>query len=1107
MSVVDPPRAAVPEQAGIVEDLVAATEQITVEEFRLADFRSEQDARLGRRLLYLLSNTEWIRRTTENVEISRVRVVDTQVVVDVDLSYLASAVREDGGPLWLPILAVPPPAVTDDDEQRDPLTSMEVSDAAGARVTKATQSQVHRELAAALAELILARLPRTRPDGLTPAGRDEHALLAAALRRLLPGPAEGLAMPPDETLPATIETGRSRAEERLTDARAGLLAAVQSDLGRPRPVLRSRLVEMLQALVGVVYAVVPADDLDGPTSFAVQLPGRRLHQERRHRWSLAATAHLRVDLLAASAHSDRVVHLALPEGIAAARRPGGGPSGAGARIELNRVRPIEELRALTTLTLGTRPSGGRATGWTRRRLASLAVDKVEASLEVLAHVRPRAADDGRDTSTHVVTALRTLRDRLLAVVDSGSADPDAARTAIAELDRSWSGGAWLPGRFERRIAVNTATPGLVHVRATALEGSAQRATTGPAAVDVDVQVADSTALDTARDINLINLTLLGLVTVTLLGVQSLSAGMFSWHDMFLTRVARDGNNLDPQILATVLTLFPAIQASRVDRPDRSTLRGLLAQRSYLLSLATAFPPLLLATALTFKATPPGLAAIAALVLQAALHLLLRRPERGRLSGEPPLLLTTQHPATLASLDVLRGTWCRTLLADALLLGRRSQGYLVTAPDRPGALDTALEAALAPHAGSTRAASVQGLLHLTAAGRALTLVVAGGPSQDEGRAKAGRQGSHTWVELAPVEPGRLAAVEPPAWIVETYVALPRAVFRSLATVDHPATALCAAARADDLPILLLQHPAVPPSYATEDAEWMRMRVGVPFVPGEDLGALGRYLDAADALRAPDPARGSARVHVYTVPEFATYQSSQTAPDEADSGRRADPAGLREVCSDDVATGPIGPRGQVVAVCSAARVGLTADVLAAVSQDAGTRLTGISMAVLHGLAVLLLTVDAGTDTGPDTGSGATLDAVTAIRDRLRRHDIVSLLPPPPAPYQRSDSDGDRDGDRAPQPLVRMQVRVPERPQALRRMLSRLQDTLDDPAGLDVWFALFRVADGRSIQGRLVSRAPATSAPLAAMQLSEDGTGPDEPMDPVVDLDVLRTRAPAP
>jgi hypothetical protein len=55
-----------------------------------------------------VSNTGWIRRTTERVDVSRVAVVETEVVVDVDTGYIAhEALRTLDGPLWLPLLALP----------------------------------------------------------------------------------------------------------------------------------------------------------------------------------------------------------------------------------------------------------------------------------------------------------------------------------------------------------------------------------------------------------------------------------------------------------------------------------------------------------------------------------------------------------------------------------------------------------------------------------------------------------------------------------------------------------------------------------------------------------------------------------------------------------------------------------------------------------------------------------------------------------------------------------------------------------------------------------------------------------------------------------------
>ncbi len=339
----------------------------------------------------------------------------------------------------------------------------------------------------------------------------------------------------------------------------------------------------------------------------------------------------------------------------------------------------------------------------QRRLASLAVDKVEAVLELMIHYLVPAEGDDEDATRAFRLRLRDLRERLLDVVGQSLGDaPDAGGPGpTRRLEAAWSGGAWLPDRLFRRLAVNTATPGLVHLRATMVEGSAQRARTVGAGLDLEIAVADSTVLDTARDTNLINAGLLVLVTGVL-----------------LVRSAE----VDRQTLATVLTLFPAVQAARIGRPDRSTVRGLLSQPTYLLSLATAMPPLLLAAALATLHDVRGLA-VACTVLQLGLQVLLRRrpsePDeaqattRARREG---MVLRTEAPPDLARLDVLRGTWCRTLVADALLLGRRVSAWVAVAPDDPAAFPRALAAVPPP-------ARLHGLVHTTCAGHAVTFIVA------------------------------------------------------------------------------------------------------------------------------------------------------------------------------------------------------------------------------------------------------------------------------------------------------------------------------------------------------------------------------------------------
>ena len=448
-------------------------EEVTVEEFRIGDFRVERDAGFGRQLLFLLSNEEWLRRTSEQLELKRVRVVDTEVVVDVDLSFVTPAALEGRRPVWLPILAVPPAA---DGATADPVTSLEVTDASGARVFKLPQSEVHRRFAAAVAELVLARLPGSRPEADGRAPRDELVLLAAGVRRLLAAGLAGSAplddrdddtgepdpglLDPAAGRPPRIDTGRARAEERLEQARSGLVAALDADAARAAPLVASRLLEMLDALVGVVFVVVPADPGAGPTSFAVRLPGRRLHQVRLRR-RLAPRARLQVALLTASAHADRIVRLTLPDGIVAVGSALPDDDQPPARIEVQAPRPVVELAALVGQVLHPRTAPG---SWVQRRLASLAVDKVEAVLELMSHYLVPADGDDEDATRAFRVRLRDLRECLLDVVGQPAGRPgDQGVDAdgggpTRRLETAWSGGSWLPDRLRRRLAVNTATP-------------------------------------------------------------------------------------------------------------------------------------------------------------------------------------------------------------------------------------------------------------------------------------------------------------------------------------------------------------------------------------------------------------------------------------------------------------------------------------------------------------------------------------------------------------------------------------------------------------------------------------------------------------------------
>lgn len=1203
----------------------ALTEQIravTVEGFRVEDFRFDRDLRLGRQLLFLLSNTEWTRRTTELVEISRARAVDTEVVVDVDLSYAVhSGLHPDGDRIWLPLFTVPiteaasMSAVRQGGWRRngvrhgggngdgpatdsDPLTSLEVSDAAGARIPKAPQNEVQHWIAAALADLLVKRLPRDPADTAVSTGRDELLLLAASIRLLLlsRGPFDGdpedvrpsgngmpgtagpsftgspptgppftgtvPAGPPDPVgdLPgigmpggpgaepmsptSPLDRVRARTWERVGAARSALLEAVREDLERARPALSSRLGDMIAAMYGTTFVMIEMDRWAGPTSFTVRMPARRLRRSRSIGWWQTPRARLRIDLLTASANTDRLIRLTLPEGVTYLPRAEPRRRSAPARIEVQEPRPFGELRALVAEVLA---APGEVVDRPRQRLARMGAEQVDACLPVLgqyrvpASGRPAGPGQDGDRAPELVRRLTLLQTCFRQVVEAagGGADDPAGVEALRLLREIWQDGAWLPRTLERRVLVNTDTPGVVHLRTTAAEGSAMRASPTTAMLDIDVAVTESTVLDTARDTSLITMGLLAVVTV-------------------LTLVNRGGlDNLDAQTLSTVLVLFPAIQAGRIERPDRGSLRGLLAQSTYLFSLATVFPPVVLAAALALRegGPDPRILALSALAAQGLLHLVLRRRPTSQLPATATpaaLLLETEQAPDLARLDRIRGRSCRSLIAEGLLLGREAHAYAARDPARPGALEHLLQNLDGEHgAGAARRGDGGGLLGLMRSevgGEALTFVVHGQPVRRPG-AGGGHGPSGAWspepgmqVLPVPFTSVRPAPVESPAWSVEVLVGLPRGQIRRLPLSVHPVSLLARVCRDSGFPILLVQHPALPPAGDAAGLEWLRLRVSVPFVPGENLSGLHRFFAVVDGLREAGPGRSACAVHVYVTPELASYEAPETAADEAArrGGIRAGDAqaGTRLTEQADVIDEqpvPVLP----LALCAGARVGLIADLLDVVAtRRPRVRLAGVTISLLHGLTVTFLyCTDAGPDpvaddpvppvpgagpdgTGTDRGVAPAGRQITArepghpafglgalIRSELEGSDEVHVAVEAMASETGvceagapggtgaglgggagaglgggaglgvGAGGGGRDGDeggprRSPGragPLVRLQLRTPDRvgvvPSILERASSVVRGVVDGPGpGLDVWFALLRVVDGRTLQGRM-------------------------------------------
>jgi hypothetical protein len=1052
------------DSSALGRELIRELLDVTLEEFRLTESRSESDSRLGRELLYLLSNTGWVRRTTEIVDVSRVAAVETRVVVDVDASYIAhEALRTVHGPLWLPLIALPRPADDPDGEPDavpDRPVSIDVTDGSGDRVAEVPQAEVGRQLAAALAETLVARLQRRGAAESGQATRDLQVLLAAVLARLLPRPAGA-----DEPAPVDVPTGAAargnrlqlaqrRLRERLTaeiaaaDAEAARAAQPDADLAavdeNARSTLNSREAEIVGALRGCRLVVVPIDPQGPPTSFTVAMPARTLTRTPPGRYG--SVARLRIALLVPSTHADRVIEVVVPDGVRTTEPPQ-------ARIEVLAPQQFEQLRLLLDRML--RPDNPPH-GWVRKQLAELAVVKLHAAIHCLRHHYETGDEAGTE---RLLATLRGLREPL---------DAEAHGRA-ADLGGPWAAArALLPERLLRRIDRSTTDPGSIRFRATAIEEFTLRSEPTEAYVEVVVSAGDSPTLGTARAVNGINV-------LVLAGVVGLLAAAHRATD----------NRAD--ILATLLTIFPTLQASRLEQPDSTRLVGLLTMRHFRIGLLTAVPGLALAGVLAFA--PEGrrllVAACVAVALQLACHLWIRwlgDESVSRRRRRPRLTLATVRAADHRAFGVLRAAWCRSLTGDVLLLGRSAYPYVAVDRDEPGALVdliTGAQGELVPD-GSTRLlhdlrtplprppvedggppVNLLGLLRGTAVGRSATFLVFRDPPKPGWLAAAAARDAagHLLREVRPMaaDRTRVAPAEPPDWVLDVMIGA-----RDQDTAgfeDHPLVRIARAAQRTNFTLLNVQLPAPPPLQDAAERHWLRLRVGVPYRRGDSLRKLVRFLAALDGLKS-----AGVLVHLREVPQMESLDATQTAPEDSFDelpGARVPTTGKtstgRLVTDLDVQV-PAGPGDawRLVAVCAQPRAGLLAETLAALHRHAGVRgLAAAISGVFDGTMVIFLLCRAGVPARPEDEVVAAVEAATRPYRAVVR--LLDGVRPAPAPVD-------------PRPLLRVQVRTPDRPGVMQDLLRQLAARLSTVDGeVDVIYALTPVVDGQALSGRLLLRLP--------------------------------------
>lgn len=977
-------------------------------------------------------------------------------------------------------------------------------------------------------------------------------------------------------------TGAAVEAEGGAGAAAGARPAVPVGGGpatRVRPVLGSHVGEILDALIGTTFVVVAAQDPGRPISYTIRVPSRRLIKLGNGSMRFQPRALLSIDLLAPTTHADRLIRLTLPDGVVCHD----GSTGALGRIDVVLPAPFERLDTLMHRLFPASLATDRPATWVDGRIAEMALHTVDAALDSLRHYTVtatragqvadaparsgrRRADagtgpgGGRAPSVDELTAdvdarLRDLREELATIRRSSSRG-----VRMDRLRAGWDGGSWFPTQMRRRLGVNTASTNLVMMRASAVDEISLRARPTIARIEADVSVSDSPVFNVARYAGAMNMTVLAVL-----------AALLFWD-------RRGDGELQLELLATILTLFSAVQAGRVEHPDGSTLRGLLSRASYWIMLGSVLPTVLLAMALAV--IPPehcATAALIALFVQGLLTLRLRRGplSRWRRDSPPGLILATDHAPDHARVDVLRGKRSRALVTEALLLGREAYAYVVTRPagqdQFTGLLERTQSAGRRPDEGLGRvaarffgrgdASSPTGGGHGGSNGGNGGAGGRGGSERRPGdgvavqdvtsgdavnllgvvqSATAGRTMSYLvfrerpptgWMDgdpdpassVAPVplDADRLAPMEPPEWVLEVLVGIPDSSV-AIPLVRHPLLQIVTQTQRYNFRVTDVQLPAPPPPGGA-GRRWMRLRIGVSYRRGDSLRGLGGFLYRLHQMDESPFAEGTLRVIVRVNAEGSPMPGMAVSRPLSDRDF--------DVVPDDEAAGDPYRNWRVLGMTATSRVGLMHDVLTGLCAEATSfALAGMTAATVYGHTVVFMV---GRDSSP---SELDRPLRETLPQRVRRSDRLLV-----AVDQRLTARG-LDGppvveDRL---LLRVGVRTPDRPGVLRDTLAALAAVLADHGprgvpidGLDVWFVLLEVVDGRTTRGRLTVRLPGPpetwpqwqavdwtaversvgrAAALAARAAEPGSRAPGrwpsaELDDTVITAELLRTAVPAP
>jgi hypothetical protein len=1144
----------------LAKDLREKVKSVSPDEFYWQESHYDHDSRQGRELLFLMANYEWVRATSEIIDIKRSDAIETTIKIDVDLTQIThEAFRKRTDRLWLPIAILP-----SETGQRhfEPDLFAAVTDAAGDPMPMLPAADLRHQISAAMAEIItkmaVSHLPspaedhaeanhgRRHAQGSAVETRDERLLLSAAIYRML-------RYEPSRNIDSAryrrvIEPPRiKKAKESLLpllDYYIALLrqharsaGAVQERARESQfnPELARRAIKVLQALAESVIVVVLVDQTIAPSVLTVRVPARKLEVSKATwfkpwTWPVRPWGRLGIDMLMPTADADRQIQVNLPDGVSL-EQPVGGAQSAHLDISVDPPLPWQDLSVSLEQVFASHDRG-----WPEavvNSLVDLSRVKSAAALRTLRpyEVRGNYYESPRATDNHqAADDPHEALEELAAELSRPGATDNAALT---HLKASWQQLKDVWQQFDmdrlslfRNTLADSANPQTVVARADMIEDVSQRAIPRDARFYVDLIVDDRDYFSTARSSAVMSL-------ILMIGVLCF---LFFWP-IASPKAAGPA----PEVLAIVLTLFATVQADRIERPDRSTLRGRLFAFGNWLIAASMLPAITLAVALAFQTHGRTAEFWAEGCIAAQIAFLLLMWHGPLMStGWPRMgkrrIINTDRP-DYRHFEALRSSYWRITTADALMIGRKAHGYVIwqkadpslaaafVSPELRPILTWDSESVVVPNESS----SVLALLRSGTLSQAMTFVVFRGEPDSNWPLGADARRA---LEL---DPGRLVPTDSVTSAVDVFVGVGRD--EMLTVKEHPLVIILKAAT-NKLIVVDAQLPVPAPVAGHDEMQWARIRVGLR--DSQDIRRLTGFLGTVYKDMRQQENAGHV-VAVQAVPAVLPRLIAPSGTKEPQWQGEESEAPVLTSDLDIVNNAATGSEQadvrtwHVLAICADARSNIESEIiqrLASVRPD--YRLTGLTYAVLHGTAVIFLLIhEPQTDdpTGPPIGQipqrdrepTAALQADLCAIPTLSK--VQVLLDEKLSRVQL--------GPVARYPMLRIRFRWQDQPQAFLNLLDSLNKVLKEELksitqlGWSISYARLQVPTGQVAHGSLAVRlhTPAeaigywdpprmeeigrkieTAAALkaeseqAALSSANDRPKPD---DPVVNVDRIKKR----